>query len=177
MTPERELIIFTDNGKSTYVAPDCSVIAVRVCLVGWDRGEVSNPFLINEPNMNYRSWSERVGTEYFFELGRYLHAQELENVKSEIEELLSNRELNDEDVLDEIQHIEKEIMVEFNAPSEPYYIFADRPELEEQIHPDTSDEEIALIAIEAAEQTIPYMHPWEAYQFLLDLKDNWPTEY
>lgn len=177
MIPKRELVIFTDNGERTYVAPECSVIAAKVDLVGCDRGEVSDPFLINEPNFNSRSWSELAGTEYTLKLGRYLHAQELENIKSEIGELLSNRDLDGEDVLDEIRHIEKEIMFEFNAPSEPYDIFADCPELEKQIRPDTSDEEIALIATEAAEQTIPYMHPWEAYQLLLDLKDNWLTEY
>lgn len=176
MELSRELQTYTNDEKTTYVAPESSVIAIVVSLHESERGAVSPLFLLNEPDFSSTSWSEWQGTEVILQLGRYLHAEELEKIQNEIRDFLNNSELTDEEVATEIRNIKESITVEFDAPSEPYEVFSEDPRLEKIIHPDTPDKQIAIFASEAAEQTIPYMHPWEAYQFLVDLQDNWPTE-
>lgn len=175
MIPNPGLMIYTEHETKIYVAPKFAVIAVSIALQGSDRGEITDPFLIYEPDINERTWSEHYGEKMTLQLGRYLQSPKLELIKKEVRDLLNNPELNDEELAVEIYDIEKRINAEFANPSEPHDIFPGDPVLEDGVFLlYATDNDLAKFAVGTAEQCIPYMHPWEAYQYLIFIRENAP---
>jgi len=173
MIPSSELMIYTEHENKFYVATKFSVIAVSIVLQGSDRGEISEPFLIYERDINERTWPEYYGEKMKLQLGRYLQSLKLEVIKKEVRDLLNSTELTDEELAVEIYDIEKRMNLEFDTPSEPHDIFPGDPVLEDGVFLlYATDDDLAKFAIGTAEQCIPYMHPWEAYQYLIFLREN-----
>ncbi|WP_372963882.1 hypothetical protein [Marinobacter sp.] len=96
-----------------------------------------------------------------------------EVIKKEVRDLLNNTELTDEVLAVEIYDIEKRMSLEFDTPSEPHEIFSGDPVLEDGVFLlYATDDDLAKFAIGTAEQRIPYMHPREAYQYLIFLREK-----
>lgn len=170
--PTPDLKIYTEPEMSIYVAPQCGVVAISVGLQGPERGAFSEPFLLYEQDINGRTWPEYYGEEMRLILGRYIQSPELELIKKEVRNfLLNNRKLSEKELTSQIEDVVTQIGVEFDTPSEPCEVLANDTFSENDFLPSALNDELGMYAILAAGLTIPYMHPWDAYTWLVDLRE------
>lgn len=189
---EYNLYTFTDkNGMKTFVAPAGSRIAVQIW---WsedtiDEG-VSGPILVHESNWRSRGWDEYYGHCSTFFLGRYIHQQELEAVKTQVapffviasagykyegadEPAAFTAEAREAIAQIDSMFDEFKLELEFDAPCLPCdALIEGRTPSDEGIYPDTSDDELEKLAEAAAVDMIPHMHPWEALMTMRDIRDS-----
>lgn len=167
------LQIFHENETSIYLAPKASTIAVSVQLNGSYPGKFSKPFLIKDQDSSGLTYYDNFDEKIILNVGRYLKAVELETIKKKTLDFLADTELTGTDLKDVIHTVVKSVELEFDQPSEPHQIIPDEPiHGDPEFLPCAMDDDLAKYAYLVSERCIPYMHPWDAYEYLLLLREK-----
>ncbi|MBK1885630.1 hypothetical protein [Marinobacter sp. DY40_1A1] len=187
MKLNREIQIYKDDeGRKTYVAPRNSEIAIKIYIFETLlKDSFSDPFLVEERDMNSRSEMEWNGHIIKLSLGRYFDDNELKELKRAIVPYLvvakrgyeykgaeTKAKFSEKAQLaiEDIHFIGSNLFIpQFSEPSEPYEIFMEDPE-EQGVTANDSIDVLFEYAVSISRQTIPYMHIYDAYHDLLDFR-------
>ncbi|MAA63374.1 MAG: hypothetical protein CL581_01130 [Alteromonadaceae bacterium] len=167
---EPGLQTFTEYEEVFYIASEGSTIGVSLQLNGSHPGKISDPFAIKDDDFTLTCFEDD-GEKMNLKIGRYLQTVELEIIKKKIRDFLGDTKLTGSDLREEIHNIVKRVDLEFDNPSEPSQVIPDEPidgDPEFLIY--ATDDDLAKFAYTASELCIPYMHPWDAYEYLLLLR-------
>lgn len=162
---------FLEHETPFYVASKGSTIALSVQLNGDYPGKISEPFAIKDDDSSTPTGSDNDGEKMILNIGRYLQTVELEIIKKKTRELLDETKLTGTDLREVILDAVKSVELEFDNPSEPSQVIPDEPidgDPEFLIY--ATDDDLAQLAYTASELCVPYMHPWDAYEYLLRLR-------
>ncbi|RCW65903.1 hypothetical protein DET61_1111 [Marinobacter nauticus] len=162
---------YTEYETRIHVAPTGSTIAVSLNLNGRYPGKISEPFTIKDDDYSTFTCSENDGEKMNLKIGRYLQTVELEIIKKKTRDFLGETKLTGNDLREEIRNIVKSVKLEFDNPTEPSQVIPDEPidgDPEFLIY--ATDDDLAKFAYTASELCVPYMHPWDAYEYLLLLR-------